>query len=127
MARSTEAAQLTLASCSAAPPPPPPLPGLPLADELDLVLEFHAEAVGHHPPDEVPERADIGGAAVAVGDDEVGVARADRRAADAATLQTGGINQSAGVVAGRGPEHAARGLGGERVGGDALRLGGGHP
>ena len=93
-----------------------------VADELDLVAQLDAEPIRHRGAHVVAERADVGGAAAAVGDDEVRVELADPRAAETVALQPGGLDEPAGVVVGWVAEDAAGVLVGQRLGRPAQRL-----
>ena len=137
MARSTESAELMLTSCSAD-RPPAKMP------TRSRVMRASPPALGQSPTNSIsyssstPKRActsartrspsarTSAAAAPRLGDDEVGVPLADRGAADPQPLEAGGVDQPAGVVAGRVAEDAARVLVGERLGRDPLRLVGRH-
>src|SRR5450759_4235321 len=88
----------------------------PVAQEKDLGDQFHPELLVNSLTHQVDERQDIGGAGRAGVDDEVGVARRDLCPTDLVSLETGGFDQAARVVAGRVAKDAA-GAGLNRLGG----------
>ena len=113
-------------------PEPQPLPahgaasGAGHAPTNSISYSSDPKAVGNGGPHPIAERANVGRASAAVGDDEVRVQVADARAADALPLQARGVDEPAGVIARRIAEDAPGVLVGERLRRLAARLEGGH-
>src|SRR5690606_12684665 len=99
----------------------------PPADPLDFPFESHALALAHPPAHFLAQSLDIRARRIAGVYQEVGVLRADLRAAQPEPAATGRIDQAPGLVAGRILEGRAAGLAAERLRllagvGDAVHL-----
>src|SRR6185503_7032536 len=97
-------------------------PSWPVTDELYRVRDIDPESLADRGADAIAQRSNVSRTAAAIGDDEVGVERADAGSADAQPLQAGRVDEAACMVARRVAEDAPGVLVGERLGRHALGL-----